>query len=70
MLNVSENAIERLDPRLGLLAAHGLRTLLVGGNCFRVPRREILEKGTDALLAWLRGRIPAEEAEEVDAVEG
>lgn len=68
VLNVSENAIERLEPRLGLLAAHGLRTLLVGGNRFRVPRREILERGTDALLAWLMGRLPAGEVEEVDGV--
>lgn len=63
VLDLSENAIDRLEPRLGLLAAHGLRRLLVGGNRFRVPRREILDKGTDALLSWLRGRIPAEEVE-------
>ncbi len=63
VLDVSENAIERLEPRLGLLAAQGLRTLVVGGNRFRVPRREILEKGTDAVLAWLRGRIPAADLE-------
>lgn len=58
VLDVSENSIERLDPRLGLLAKDGLRTLLVGGNRFRVPRREVTERGTEVLLEWLRGRIP------------
>lgn len=69
VLDVSGNAIERLEPRLGLLATQGLRTLLVGGNRFRVPRREILEKGTDTVLGWLRGRIPVGEAEEGGMVE-
>lgn len=68
-IDLSENAIERLEPRLGLLATHGLRRLLVGGNRFRVPRREVLDKGTDALLTWLRGRIPAGELEEGDVIE-
>ena len=70
MLDLSENAIERLDPRLGLLASHGLRRLLVGGNRFRVPRREVLDRGTDALLSWLRGRIPAGEFGNLDLDEG
>lgn len=61
VLDLSENAIERLDPRLGLLEKEGLRRLLVGGNRFRVPRREVLEKGTEGLLRWLRGRIPGGE---------
>lgn len=69
VLDLSENAIERLEPRLGLLAAHGLRTLLVGGNRFRVPRREVLDRGTDTLLGWLRGRIPAGDLEEGEGVE-
>lgn len=63
VLDLSENALDRLEPSLGLLAAHGLRTLLVAGNRFRVPRREVLERGTDALLGWLRGRIPVGEGE-------
>ena len=57
--NVARNDIGHLDPQLGLLdGAGGLRTLVVEGNRFRVPRREVVEGGTEKLLAWLRGRIP------------
>ena len=58
VLDVSGNAIVRLDPKLGLLGAQGLRSLVVGANRFRVPRREVIDKGTEAVLAWLKGRIP------------
>ena len=56
--NIARNDIGHLDPKLGLLEAEGLRTLVVEGNRFRVPRREIVEGGTEKILAWLRGRIP------------
>lgn len=56
-VDVSGNEIAALDARLGLLQYAGLRTLLVGANTFRVPRREIVEKGTEAILTWLRGRL-------------
>ena len=58
VLDVRGNEIEHLEPRLGLLGAQGLRTLLVGANHFRVPRRDVVDKGTEAVLAWLRGRVP------------
>ena len=61
MLDVSGNAITHLEPKLGLLGSQGLRTLLVGANKFRVPRKDVIDKGTDALLTWLKGRIPEEE---------
>lgn len=61
VLDVSGNAITYLDPKLGLLNTQGLRTLLVGANKFRVPRRDVIDKGTEALLIWLKGRIPEEE---------
>ena len=57
--NIARNDIGHLDPKLGLLEAEGLRTLVVEGNRFRVPRREVVEGGTEKLLTWLRGRIPA-----------
>lgn len=61
LLDVSGNAIAYLDPKLGLLGAEGLKTLTVRANTFRVPRREVIDKGTEAVLAWLKGRIPEEE---------
>ena len=61
VLDVSGNAITYLDPKLGLLSSQGLRTLLVGANKFRVPKRDVIDKGTEALLTWLKGRIPEEE---------
>lgn len=61
VLDVSSNNISHLEPRLGLLGPAGLRTLSVGGNTFRVPKRDIVEKGTESILTWLRTRIPEEE---------
>ena len=58
VLDISGNEIEHLEPKLGLLGSEGLRTLLVSANRFRVPRRDVVEKGTGAILAWLKGRIP------------
>ncbi|KAM0799949.1 hypothetical protein BDR22DRAFT_880980 [Usnea florida] len=65
VLDVSGNAIVRLDPKLGLLGAEGLRSLAIGANKFRVPRREIVDKGTEAVLAWLKGRIPEGEIQDL-----
>ena len=64
VLDVSGNAIIYLEPQLGLLGSQGLRTLLVGANKFRVPRRDVVDKGTEAVLKWLRDRIPEEEMPE------
>ena len=61
VLDVSGNAIVHLEPKLGLLGSHGLRTLLIGANKFRVPRRDVLDKGTEAVLTWLKNRISEEE---------
>lgn len=61
VLDIGGNEIEHLEPRLGLLGAKGLRTLVVGGNRFRVPSRDVINKGTEAVLAWLKSRIPDEE---------
>jgi Leucine-rich repeat (LRR) protein len=59
---VSNNDIAHLNPRLGLLGGvGGLERLEVAGNRFRVPRWSVLERGTDATLRWLRGRVPVAE---------
>ncbi|KAH6707796.1 hypothetical protein BKA61DRAFT_739088 [Leptodontidium sp. MPI-SDFR-AT-0119] len=63
VLDCSSNDINSLNARIGLLGGPGgLQTLDVSGNRFRVPKYTILEKGTEATLAWLRDKIPAGEA--------
>lgn len=63
-VDASSNAIAHLDPHIGLLGgAGGLQRLDVSGNRFKVPRWSVLERGTEATLRWLRGRLPDEEME-------
>lgn len=59
-LDCNSNEINSLNSRIGLMGGpDGLQTLNVSGNRFRVPKYTILEKGTEATLAWLRDRIPS-----------
>ncbi|KAF8867415.1 L domain-like protein [Acephala macrosclerotiorum] len=61
-VDCSSNEINSLNARIGLLGGPGgLERLDVSGNRFRVPKYTILEKGTEATLAWLRDKIPAGE---------
>ena len=55
-LDVSNNSLSQLPPTLGRMTT--LRNLQVQGNRFRVPRRDVIEKGTEAILAYLRDKIP------------
>lgn len=55
-LDLSNNCLDRLRPQLGLCT--GLRWLLLDGNQFRSPRSDVLAKGTNAVLDFLRSRIP------------
>lgn len=62
IVDVSNNDIGQLNPRIGLLGGvGGLERLEVSGNRFKVPRWNILEQGTHATLHWLRGRVPRDE---------
>ncbi|KAH6616403.1 hypothetical protein C7974DRAFT_318782 [Boeremia exigua] len=61
--NLGNNNIERLDPRIGLLAGE-LGTLVVEGNRFRVPSYQVLSKGTEAVLLWLRDKVPKDKEKE------
>lgn len=56
-LDVSNCELNGLPPQIGLMAGH-LRMLLLSGNPLRTIRRPLLDKGTAALLEWLRDRIP------------
>lgn len=57
-LNLANNNLATLPPQLGLLAPV-LRSLGLEGNPLRSIRRPILERGTPAVLAYLKDRIPA-----------
>ncbi|KAF5670489.1 receptor kinase 5 precursor [Fusarium heterosporum] len=62
IVDVSNNDIAHLNPRIGLLGGlGGLERFEVAGNRFRVPRWNVIERGTDATLRWLRGRVPVAE---------
>ncbi|XP_057649697.1 leucine-rich repeat-containing protein 40 isoform X2 [Chionomys nivalis] len=56
-LDLQNNDLLQIPPELGNCVQ--LRTLLLDGNPFRVPRATILMKGTAAVLEYLRDRIPA-----------
>ncbi|XP_068948896.1 leucine-rich repeat-containing protein 40-like [Petaurus breviceps papuanus] len=56
-LDLQNNDLLHIPPELGNCVS--LRTLLLEGNPFRIPRAAILAKGTDAVLEYLRDRIPA-----------
>ncbi|XP_032752998.1 leucine-rich repeat-containing protein 40 isoform X1 [Rattus rattus] len=56
-LDLQNNDLLQIPPELGNCVQ--LRTLLLDGNPFRVPRAAILMKGTAAVLEYLRDRIPA-----------
>ncbi|KAI1208670.1 uncharacterized protein F4807DRAFT_468591 [Annulohypoxylon truncatum] len=71
VVDASNNEIAHLNPRIGLLGGTGsLEKLEVTGNRFRVPRWNVLERGTDATLRWLRGRVPVAEMAEWKAKSG
>ncbi|KAF2086633.1 L domain-like protein [Saccharata proteae CBS 121410] len=63
-VNLSNNSIGRLEPEIGLLAGAGLKGLEVGGNRFRVPGHAVLCKGSEAVLRWLRDKVPKDESVE------
>ncbi|XP_054994659.1 leucine-rich repeat-containing protein 40 [Sorex araneus] len=55
-LDLQNNDLLQIPPELGNCVS--LRTLLLDGNPFRVPRAAVLVKGTAAVLEYLRDRIP------------
>ncbi|TGZ82333.1 L domain-like protein [Ascodesmis nigricans] len=68
VLDLRANEVECLPPGLGRLGGDNgdgeqLRELRVQGNRFRVPRWQVVERGTEAVLEWCRGRLPVEEVE-------
>ena len=66
IVSLSNNDITRLEPRIGLLAGT-LTSFDAEGNKFRVPNYAVLRKGTDAVLSWLKDRVPSPTEEYFDA---
>ncbi|KAJ9604425.1 hypothetical protein H2200_011261 [Cladophialophora chaetospira] len=73
ILDIRNNEIEVLPPKLGLLGnlpdskekvPGRLRVLEASGNRFRVPRLAVVEKGTEAVLKDLRRMVKQEEVTE------
>lgn len=56
-LDLSNNNIENVPPMLGRMTQ--IRALELNGNKFRQPRHQILAKGTESIMAYLRDRIPS-----------
>ncbi|XP_046871249.1 leucine-rich repeat-containing protein 40 [Hypomesus transpacificus] len=56
-LDLANNDLMQVPPELGNCTS--LRALMLDGNPFRNPRAAIVAKGTEALLEYLRSRIPA-----------
>jgi hypothetical protein len=56
VLDLQNNSIDLVPPELGTLKQ--IRSLQLEGNAFRVPRATILVKGTEAVMAYLRDRMP------------
>ncbi|XP_042562941.1 leucine-rich repeat-containing protein 40 [Clupea harengus] len=55
-LDLQNNDLLQVPPELGNCTS--LRALMLDGNPFRNPRAAIVAKGTDAILEYLRSRIP------------
>ena len=55
-LDLENNNIGRLPPELSLIP--NLRTLLVMGNTFKIPRADVLAKGSAEVIAWLKNKVP------------
>lgn len=56
VLDLQNNDIGTVPPELGKLTQ--IKNLQLEGNGFRIPRPQILVKGTEAIMAYLRDRIP------------
>lgn len=74
VVDISNNDIDSLPPKIGLLGAErspknwgtgsALRRFEVAGNRFRVPRWQVVAKGTDAVLEFLKDHIPTQDLPE------
>jgi len=54
-LSLKNNCIAHVPPELGLLKS--LRSIGLEGNTFKIPRQSILQRGSAAVLEYLRSRV-------------
>lgn len=54
-LLLANNDLSSLPPQLGTLTS--LRALTLEGNPLKSIRRPVIERGTPAVLEWLRSRL-------------
>eukprot|EP01060_Flectonema_neradi_P017692 TRINITY_DN24539_c0_g1_i1.p1 TRINITY_DN24539_c0_g1~~TRINITY_DN24539_c0_g1_i1.p1 ORF type:complete len:640 (+),score=78.96 TRINITY_DN24539_c0_g1_i1:79-1920(+) len=57
-LDISNNELQQVPPELGCMTS--LRSLLLSGNPLKTIRRAVLDKGTPALLEYLKDKIPVQ----------
>lgn len=55
VLDLSNNSISRLPGEIGLMTS--LKNLNIEGNMIKVPRRAIIDRGTEAIKAYLLERM-------------
>ena len=67
VIDLRNNNIGHLPPHLGLIDS--INRLELAGNRFRVPGWNVLSKGTKAILAWLKDKIPLGEREDIPSVD-
>ncbi|KAL7749096.1 hypothetical protein RI367_005501 [Sorochytrium milnesiophthora] len=53
-LDISNNALAKLPVELGKCPQ--LKMVKVEGNCFRVPRYDVVQRGSDAVIKWCKDR--------------
>ncbi|KAJ3340256.1 hypothetical protein HDU93_007218 [Gonapodya sp. JEL0774] len=56
VLDLRNNDISKVPEELGL--CRKMRSLRIEGNPFRVPRQAVMQQGTDAIMKYLRERLP------------
>jgi len=55
-LNFENNNLGKLSTELGLIP--NLKNIMVAGNTFKIPRIQIVNRGSAAVLEWLKSRCP------------
>ncbi|KAI9595444.1 hypothetical protein BDF19DRAFT_422736 [Syncephalis fuscata] len=55
-LDLADNDLQSLPFELG--RCETIKHLSIEGNALRLPRRDVIQRGTDEIMQWLRDRLP------------